>query len=423
MELRIGIIGLGYVGLPLAISFAKKYKVIGFDLDKNRVKYLSNSIDNNLDLQKKELSVLKKKKIVFTHNKNELSKINFYIITVPTPVNTLKKPEFKHLLNASKLVGRYLKKNDIVVYESTVYPGATEEICIPVLERISGLKVNKDFYVGYSPERLSPGDTSHGLEKITKITSGSNLKSSKIIDKVYRSIINKGTFLVSSIKAAEATKIIENTQRDLNIAFVNELTQIFYRLNLNTKEILEAAATKWNFLKFQPGLVGGHCIAVDPYYFLKKCKDLKYKNQLILPARKINDSMTSFICSRTLQLIKKQKQKKNKSKILLMGFSYKENSTDIRNTPVNEIFKCLKKKGIRKLDVYDPIVNKKKVFDEFKIKILDKIKIKYDVVILCVPHKNIIKFLKNNLKKIITKNANVFDIKYVLKKNKNVIQL
>ena len=284
-------------------------------------------------------------------------------------------------------------------------------------------KTQQRFYAGYSPERLSPGDTSHGLEKITKITSGSNLKSSKIIDRVYKSIIKKGTFLVSSIKTAEATKIIENTQRDLNIAFVNELTQIFHRLNLNTKEILEAASTKWNFLKFQPGLVGGHCIAVDPYYFLKKCKDIKYKNKLILPARKVNDSMTNFICLRTLELINAQKGKKNKTKILLMGFSYKENSTDIRNTPVIEIFNCLRKKGIKKLDIYDPIVNKKRVLKEFKIKILPKIKEKYNVIILCVPHKKIIKFLKNNVKKISAKNAIIFDIKYVLKKNENIIQL
>ena len=308
MILKIGIIGLGYVGLPLAISFSKKYQVIGFDLNKKRINSLSNVIDCNLDLQNKELSILKKKKINFTHNEKDLKKINFYIITVPTPVNKSKKPEFKYLINASKLVGKYLKKNDIVVYESTVYPGATDEICIPVLEKISGLKINKDFYVGFSPERLSPGDNSHGLEKITKITSGSNPKSSKIIDKIYKSIIKRGTFLVSSIKAAEATKIIENTQRDLNIAFVNELTQIFHRLNLNTKEILDAAATKWNFLKFQPGLVGGHCIAVDPYYFLKKCNDIKYKNKLILPARSVNDSMTNFVCLRTLGLIKNLKR-------------------------------------------------------------------------------------------------------------------
>ena len=423
MKLKIGIIGLGYVGLPLAISFSKKYQVIGFDLNKKRINSLSNVIDCNLDLQNKELSILKKKKINFTHNEKDLKKINFYIITVPTPVNKSKKPEFKYLINASKLVGKYLKKNDIVVYESTVYPGATDEICIPVLEKISGLKINKDFYVGFSPERLSPGDNSHGLEKITKITSGSNPKSSKIIDKIYKSIIKRGTFLVSSIKAAEATKIIENTQRDLNIAFVNELTQIFHRLNLNTKEILDAAATKWNFLKFQPGLVGGHCIAVDPYYFLKKCNDIKYKNKLILPARSVNDSMTNFVCLRTLGLIKNLKRKVKKTKILLMGFSYKENSTDVRNTPVADIFNYLKKKGISELDIYDPIVNKMEVLKKFKIKVNDKIDKKYDIIILCVPHKKIINFLNKSIKKITYNGSKIFDIKYVLKKNKNIIQL
>jgi UDP-N-acetyl-D-galactosamine dehydrogenase len=424
MKNNICIIGLGYVGLPLCLAFSKKNKVIGYDIDFERVSTLKKGIDINNDLESFERKLLKNKNIIFTNNPKELINANIFIITVPTPINKKKNPDFKPLISATKIVSKYIKKGDIVIYESTVYPGATEEVCLPVIENLSKLILNKDFYLGYSPERLSPGDREHGLKKIIKITSGSSLKALKIIDGLYKSIISKGTYPVKSIKIAEAAKVIENTQRDLNIAFVNELSKIFNKLNINTKEVLEAAGTKWNFAKFQPGMVGGHCIAIDPYYLKFKSFQSGYISKLILPARKLNDSMPKFICDRLLKSINFTGFNKKKIKLLVMGFAYKENSSDTRNTPVFDIYRYLhNKKKIKHVDIMDPLVRVDRAKKNFGINLHHSVNKKYDGIILAVPHKKILKYLKNNFKKITKKNTKILDIKYLLKQNNSVIPL
>ena len=424
MKNNICIIGLGYVGLPLCLAFSKRNKVIGYDIDSERVNTLKKSIDINNDLELFERKLLKSKNIVFTDNPNELINANIFIITVPTPIDKKKNPDFKPLISATKTVSKYIKKGDVVIYESTVYPGATEEVCLPIIENLSKLILNKDFYLGYSPERLSPGDKEHGLKKIIKITSGSSPKALKIIDDLYKSIISKGTYPVRSIKIAEAAKVIENTQRDLNIAFINELSKIFNKLNINTKEVLEAAGTKWNFVKFQPGMVGGHCIAIDPYYLKFKSSQSGYASKLILPARKLNDSMPKFICDRMLTSINFSRVNNKKIKILVMGFAYKENSSDTRNTPAFDIFKYLHNiKKIKHVDIMDPLVRIDHAKSNFGINIHHSVNRKYDGIILAVPHKKILKFLKNNFKKITKKNTKILDVKYLLKKNNNVIPL
>jgi UDP-N-acetyl-D-galactosamine dehydrogenase len=368
--------------------------------------------------------LLKSKNIIFTNNSDELIDANIFIITVPTPIDKKKRPDFKPLISATRTISKYIKKGDVIIYESTVYPGATEEVCLPIIEKISKLILNKDFYLGYSPERLSPGDKEHGLKKIIKITSGSSPKALKIIDNLYKSIISKGTCPVKSIKIAEAAKVIENTQRDLNIAFVNELTKIFNKLDINTKQVLDAAGTKWNFVKFQPGMVGGHCIAVDPYYLNFKSLQSGYESKLIIPVRKLNDSMPKFICERLLQSIGAAKINIKKIKVLIIGFAYKENSSDTRNTPIFDIYKYLRfKKRIKNVDIIDPLVRVDHVKKCFNITLLQTVKKRYDGIILAVPHKKILKYLKNNLKKIIKKNTKILDVKYVLKKNNMIIPL
>lgn len=416
-KIKICIIGIGYVGLPLALEFSKNFKVLAYDVDKKRISSLKLGIDNYNDLELNESKkLLNNKNLDFSSNSKQIGECNVYIITVPTPIFKNKLPNLKAIINSTKEISFFLKKNDLVIYESTVYPGTTREICIPILEKNSQLKLNKDFFVGYSPERLSPGDSFHGLKNVIKITSGSNKKTLEIVDKLYKSIIPKGTFKASSIEVAEAAKVIENTQRDINIAFINELVFILNKLNLSTKEVLEAASTKWNFINFKPGLVGGHCIAVDPYYLHYISKKKNYIPKLIRPARNINDNMAFFISKKINNELNLRFGLKKK-KILILGFAYKENSSDTRNSPVYQIYKSLRKYE-NSVDIIDPIVNKKNVFRDFKIKINKKIKSKYDCIIFAVPHKEIIKSFNSYLSYLKSKKKNsfVFDIKYTLNK-------
>jgi len=399
---KVSVIGLGYVGLPLVEQLIKKkFDVVGFDINSKKI----NKI--------RKLQKFKNTK--FTSNYKDLKDRNFFIICVPTPINKKKKPDLKALKLASKIVGKNLHTKDIVVYESTVFPGCTEDVCIPILEKFSGLKINKSFYCGYSPERINPEDKKHTLENIIKVTSGSNKYSSKIIDKFYKKIIPAGTYCAESIKIAESAKIIENVQRDLNIALINELSLIFERMKLDTYKILKAASTKWNFINFKPGLVGGHCIGVDPYYLTYKSEQLKYRPKVILAGRKVNDNMPNEIAKNIINnLHSKYSTIKNK-KVLIIGYSFKENSKDIRNTKVLNLFKILKKK-INLVDIYDPIVDVKEIFKKHKIIVKSKIIKKnfYDALVLAVPHEKIIKNGKNKIMKYLKKNAYIVDIKKAL---------
>ena len=360
IDKKIAVIGLGYVGLPLAVEFAKKYSVIGFDIDKNRIKELKSGKDKTNEVsQKKLLSVQgltnKNQKIglYLSNELNDLKIYNFFIITVPTPINRSKAPNLTPLLKASKMIGKIIKKNDIVIYESTVYPGCTEEECVPILEANSGLKLNKDFYCGYSPERINPGDNVNTLTKIKKVTSGSNEDVAETIDAIYKTIIKAGTYKAPSIMVAEASKAIENAQRDLNISYVNELALIFDKIGIDTNDVIEAASTKWNFLKFKPGLVGGHCIGVDPYYLVHKSESLGYTPQVILSGRRVNDNMGMFIANKLIMKMINRGMKLKGSKVLLLGITFKENCPDIRNTKVIDIYRELKEFGLE-VDVYDP---------------------------------------------------------------------
>ena len=416
-EIKIAIIGLGYVGLPLAIEFGKKYQTIGFDINQSRVSELKSGIDSTLEIEKKQLiSTLNNDLFSITCKEEKLKSCNFYIITVPTPTDKNNRPVLTPLIKASQTVGKFLKKNDIVVYESTVYPGCTEEDCVPVLEETSGLKFNKDFFCGYSPERINPGDKDHTVTKILKVTSGSNKDSAILIDKVYNSIILAGTHLASSIKVAEAAKVIENSQRDINIAFVNELSKIFNLLNIDTNEVLEAASTKWNFLNFKPGLVGGHCIGVDPYYLAQKAIEVGYNPEIILAGRRLNDSMGIYVANLIIKnLIKKGFQVKG-SKILILGVTFKENCPDTRNSKVPDIIKELKDFGLL-VDAYDPWVNDSNL--DIKVKnVLDNTT--YDSILVAVAHDS---FLEFDFNSILNNKGFIFDLKGILNKNKNIIRL
>ena len=408
---KICVIGLGYVGLPLAIEFSKKFPVIGYDINKTRINGLNDGIDFTNEVSSSELK--KAKNITFTCEENSLQDCNFFIITVPTPITKSKKPDLRPLLSASNLVAPFLKKGDVVVYESTVYPGATEEECVPILEKISKLSINQDFFVGYSPERINPGDKVHRLPNIKKITSGSNKKSANHIDRVYKKIITAGTYKAERIKVAEAAKVIENTQRDLNIALINELAIIFNLMNLDTEQVLNAAETKWNFLPFRPGLVGGHCIGVDPYYLTHKTEMLGYNPEIILAGRRLNDSMPSFVASQFIKLLTKKKIKINSAKILILGVSFKEDCPDIRNTKVIDIFDELIEYNC-KVSIYDPWVNAEEAKKEYGINLLKNVPINYfDGIIIAVSHKI---FKKMGIQKIRSfgksKNA-VYDLKHL----------
>ena len=410
-EKKIAIIGLGYVGLPLAVEFGQKYSTVGYDINKKRVSDLRKGLDDTLEIDTEYLNkTLKNKFLKVTSREQDLKSCNIFIITVPTPIDKNNRPSLSPLIAASKLVGLMLKKGDIVIYESTVYPGVTEEECVPILEKFSCLNYNVDFFAGYSPERINPGDSKHTLTKILKVTSGSNKKVAEIIDNLYKSIILAGTYKAASIKVAEAAKVIENSQRDLNIAFVNELAKIFNLLGIDTNQVLEAAATKWNFLKFNPGLVGGHCIGVDPYYLSQKAQEVGYHPEIILSGRRLNDSMGKYIASETVKLMLKKHVDLRDSKVLILGFTFKEECPDFRNTKVIDIIRELSLFGLNIMTV-DPWVDKNEVFDKYGIKISKDIPkgIKFDAAILAVAHSCFkkIKFNRN----IMNKNKVIYDVK------------
>ena len=417
-NMKIAIIGLGYVGLPLAVEFAKKYPVVGFDINQSRVSELQAGKDHTLEVDSKllqntlvnDIDDLKfRNGFLVSYDISDLQECNFYIITVPTPVDKFNRPILTPLIKASETVGGVIKKGDYIIYESTVYPGATEEDCLPILEKISGLKLNKDFYLGYSPERINPGDKKHTVTKIKKVTSGSTKKAGEIIDSVYKSIISAGTHLAPSIKVAEAAKVIENSQRDINIAFVNELAKIFSMMNIDTQSVLDAAGTKWNFLHFKPGLVGGHCIGVDPYYLAQKAQELGYNPEIILSGRRINDSMGPFIADEVIKaLITSGKPVKN-SKVLVLGITFKENCPDIRNTGVIGVIHRLTDFGLN-ITVYDPWANPDEVNNEYGIKIMNELsKFKFEAIILAVAHNEFKELDIESLKK--DKNSVVYDVK------------
>ncbi|QKF78385.1 nucleotide sugar dehydrogenase [Arcobacter defluvii] len=387
MNKKICIIGLGYVGLPLAHAFSKKYKVVGFDINKPRVEELSNGYDRTLELTKEEVQESISNGMIYTTNIEEIEDCNVYIVTVPTPIDSSNRPDLTPLIKSSQTIGKVLKRDDIVIYESTVYPGVTEEVCVPQLENVSGLKFNQDFYCGYSPERINPGDKEHTVTKILKITSGSTPKIADVVDELYNSIIVAGTHKASSIKVAEAAKVIENTQRDVNIALINELALIFDTMNIDTNDVIEAAATKWNFIKLKPGLVGGHCIGVDPYYLTYKSEELGYKPNLILGARQINNAMGKYIADKTIKLMIKSGKIIKNSNVLMMGLTFKENCPDIRNTKVVDIIEELEDFGAI-IDVYEPWIDEKDkgYYDYNFVENPFENEKKYDAIVVAVGH-------------------------------------
>lgn len=416
---KIGIIGLGYVGLPLAIEFAKNYLVCGFDINEKRILELTNGVDVTLESNSKDLinamTISNDKGLLLTSNLNQLSECNIFIITVPTPIDKYKAPDLGPLLNASKMVGSILKKNDIVIFESTVYPGCTEEDCVPVLEKYSNLNYNKDFFCGYSPERINPGDKINTLTNILKVTSGSNEETSFIVDNLYKSIIKAGTYLAPSIKVAEASKAIENAQRDVNISFVNELALIFDKIGIDTTDVLNAAATKWNFLKYSPGLVGGHCIGVDPYYLAHKAQSLGYNPQVILSGRRVNDNMGVFVANKVIKLMIKKGHKIDGSNVLILGVTFKENCPDLRNSRVIDIYDELKQFGID-VSVFDPHADKQDVLKEYNIELEKELELKkFDSIILAVAHNEFLNLNYSSIKK--NENSVIFDIKSVLNRD------
>lgn len=423
MKHKIGVIGLGYVGLPLAVELGKKYMTIGFDINSERVKELNLGIDSTLEVDNKDLKAVidstndfDSDGLFVTTNNELLEHCNFYIITVPTPTDKNNRPVLTPLKKASETVGKVLKKGDYVVYESTVYPGATEEECIPVLEKYSGLKFNKDFYVGYSPERINPGDKKHTVTKILKVTSGSTPEAAEVIDQLYKSVITAGTYKAASLKVAEAAKVIENSQRDINIAFVNELAKIFNKMGIDTLEVLEAAGTKWNFLPFRPGLVGGHCIGVDPYYLAQKAQEAGYHPEIILSGRRLNDTMGNYVASEVVKLMIKKDIKIKGAKVLMLGITFKENCPDIRNTKAIDVYKQLKDFGLN-VDLYDPWAMTQEVNYEYGVEMLeslDYLSNSYQAVVLTVAHKE---FLQIDLRKLLAPEGILYDVKSILPKH------
>ncbi|PHR69828.1 MAG: Vi polysaccharide biosynthesis protein VipA/TviB [Arcobacter sp.] len=416
MNKKICIIGLGYVGLPLAAAFAKKYEVIGFDINKERIKELKNNFDRTLELNKEQLLEVKDR-LIYSSSIENIKDSNVYIITVPTPIDSSNRPDLTPLVKSSQMIAKVLNKDDIVIYESTVYPGVTEEVCVPELENGSNMIFNKDFFCGYSPERINPGDKEHTVTKILKVTAGSTPEIATIVDNLYKSIITAGTYKASSIKVAEAAKVIENTQRDVNIALINELALIFDNMGIDTNDVIEAAATKWNFIKLKPGLVGGHCIGVDPYYLTFKAEELGYKPNLILAARQINNGMGKFIAEQTIkQMIKNDKKIKN-SNVLVLGVTFKEDCPDLRNTKVVDIVDELKGYDVN-VDIYDPWVDLNENKHHFNHKLIsnpfenDK---KYDAIVVAVAHKQFISLSKEDYKRISKDNEVLIDIKGIVK--------
>ena len=420
MEKKIAVIGLGYVGLPLAVEFAKQYPTVGFDINGPRVDELMNGHDRTLEVEDEDLKQVIASDLISTENNRkglycttavgDIESSNFYIVTVPTPTDKNKRPVLTPLIKASESVGKVLKKGDYVIYESTVYPGVTEDECVPVLEQVSGLKFNKDFFVGYSPERINPGDKERTVTKILKVTSGSTSEAAQVIDDLYKSVITAGTHLAPTIKVAEAAKVIENSQRDINIAFVNELAKIFNKLDIDTHSVLEAAGTKWNFLPFKPGLVGGHCIGVDPYYLAQKAQEAGYHPEIILSGRRLNDDMGKYVAGEVVKLMMKRSLPVVGSNVLMLGITFKENCPDIRNTRAIDVYEELQSYNVN-VDVYDPWADSKEVRDEFGFDLMEEPSKKYHAVILTVAHKE---FLNEELRSHLVDGGILYDVKGIL---------
>jgi UDP-N-acetyl-D-galactosamine dehydrogenase len=411
-KVNIAVIGQGYVGLPLAIEFEKKYPTIGFDINQARIDELKKGIDHTNEAKPEQLRSADQ--LTFSANINDIKGCNVYIVTVPTPIDEFKTPDLNPLKGASKMLGEILKKGDTVIYESTVYPGCTQEVCVPLLEKTSGLSFNRDFYCGYSPERIVPGDKVNTLTTIKKVTSGSTPEIADFVDDLYSSIITAGTFKAASMKVAEASKAIENAQRDVNISFVNELALIFDKVGIDTQDVLDAAGTKWNFLKYKPGLVGGHCISVDPYYLAYKAENLGYHPEVILSGRRVNDNMSTFVANKMIKMLIKADKQIMGSKILILGVTFKENCPDIRNSKVADVYHELKEFGL-KVDAYDYQADTNEVKDEYGINLLDEIKEKYDGIILAVSHSKFLELDIRSLKK--DSKSVVYDLKGFLPRN------
>ncbi len=410
---RIGVVGLGYVGLPLAVEFGKHFETIGFDVKKSRVEELRKGRDSTLEVSRKELAAADR--LSFTTELSHLRRCRVYIVTVPTPIDEYKRPDLTPLVRASESVGKVLKKGDIVVYESTVYPGCTEEVCVPLLERESGLKFNRDFFAGYSPERINPGDKEHRLTSIKKVTSGSTPEAAEFVDALYGSIIRAGTHKASSIKVAEAAKVIENTQRDVNIALINELALIFNRLGIDTEEVLSAAGSKWNFLPFRPGLVGGHCIGVDPYYLTHKAQEIGYHPEMILAGRRLNDNMSIYVASEIVKLMTRKRIHVNGSRALVLGVTFKENCPDIRNSKVADVVRELRKYGAS-VDVYDPWVDPSECKHEYGFRPVRSLeRNRYDVAVVAVAHREFGRLGATGVRRLCRKNHVLYDIKHVFR--------
>lgn len=416
-NVKIAVIGLGYVGLPLARLFATKYLVVGFDINESRVNSLKSGTDTTLEVEDNELekvlveTIDSEKGLYCTTSLNDIEQCNYYIITVPTPVDKNNRPDLTPLYKSSESVAKVLKKGDVVIYESTVYPGVTEEQCVPVLEKFSGLKFNIDFFAGYSPERINPGDKEHTVEKILKVTSGSTPEIGLKVDELYKSVITAGTYLAPTIKVAEAAKVIENSQRDINIAFVNELAKIFNLMNIDTQEVLAAAATKWNFLPFKPGLVGGHCIGVDPYYLAQRAQEFGYHPEIILAGRRLNDSMGEYVASQIVKLMIKKGISVNGANLLMLGITFKENCPDVRNTKIVDVVKALKEYGIV-VTIFDPLANNEEVEKEYKLETISSLSTeRFDAIVLGVAHAE---FLKLNFSELQKENSLLYDVKGVL---------
>ena len=412
---KIGVIGLGYVGLPLARLFSTKYKTVGFDMNKSRLEALMAGHDATLEVSDELLQTALKNGFVCTTNLEEIKDCNFYVVAVPTPVDVNNRPDLKPLWGASETVGKVISKGDIVVYESTVYPGVTEEECLPVVERVSGLKFNKDFFAGYSPERINPGDKEHTVEKIRKVTSGSTPEVADLVDEVYNSVLVNGTHKAPSIKVAEASKIIENSQRDVNIAFMNELAKIFNAMGIDTRDVIDAASSKWNFIKLNPGLVGGHCISVDPYYLIQKAQVYGVLPRIMSAARRLNDGMGDYVANQTIKLMNKSGVLVKDSNILILGITFKENCPDIRNTKVVDIHSTLSE-YTSNITVFDPWANADRVKKEYNINIANSLSMdkKYDAIILAVSHEQ---FANTNWRNFLNNNGIIYDVKGFLDKN------
>ncbi|AFK63838.1 polysaccharide biosynthesis protein [Advenella kashmirensis WT001] len=420
-DIKLAIVGLGYVGLPLAVEFGKKRSVLGFDINQKRIKDLQGGVDHTLEVSSEELA--EADKLAYSADPAELAKCNVYIVTVPTPIDDYKQPDLTPLIKASETIGKVLKKGDIVIYESTVYPGATEEDCVPVLEKFSGLKFNEDFFAGYSPERINPGDKNHRVSTIKKVTSGSTPEIADLVNDLYAEIITAGTHKASSIRVAEAAKVIENTQRDVNIALINELALIFNRMGIDTEAVLEAAGTKWNFLPFRPGLVGGHCIGVDPYYLTHKAQAIGYHPEIILAGRRLNDSMGSYVVSQLVKAMTKRQIQVQGAKVLVMGLTFKENCPDLRNTRIVDILKELGEYSMD-VDVYDPWVDPAEADHEYGITpVKTPEKGAYDAIILAVSHHQFVSMGAEGIRALGKAQHVLYDLKYVLKADQADIRL